>query len=241
MISKRVNFKFILNIVIVCSISVGSETYNSASIEQAHSNNELKHSELISKRELNSLVQMARAEYSFFLMLFALGQRTRGSIKSNYSVLFANEVNEVANNLIKPARFNIRDFDNIANGEGPRITWTKIHPDAIDYIRILETVIPGIDLMIKNQLIKQSEVERLREFAQGALEFRSRLVHSDDKISIVEKWKEIVEKLDIVLTEPERYRTWSDNDTINLGIFLNCNFWIIMLIFDGLKWGKCPT
>ena len=232
--SKRIYFKIIWNFVIACLLSAGSESHNSASIEQAHSNYQLKlHSEFRSKRELNSLVQMASAECSFFLMLFGLGQRARNSVKVNYSVLFANEVEEVATKANEPVKPTIRDFDSVANGEGPGITWTKIHPNAFDYISILETVIPSVDLMTRNKSIRHSEVERLRQFAQGALEFRSRLVHSDDKATIVEMWYEIIEKLTKVLSEPGEHRTWTDTATVNLydrahyngqGIFSICNY-----------------
>ena len=60
-----------------------------------------------------------------------------------------------------------------------------------------------------------SEVKRLGEFVLGVIDFRSRLPNTTEQSQIIVRWDSIEKNLDKILSEPKRFRTWSDSSEIN--------------------------
>ena len=220
MISNRAYSKLFCNLIIAGLLSAGDESINSASIENAQSMN--KPPLQRSKRALNSLEQEGSAEYSFFLLLFDLTHRLDTDIE--YSATFSEEVKNVATGAINQRTLKIRDFDKVVNGKGSRINWTKVNPiiDDSNYSNVLEGVKIGGNFLTEQEsethvrAARRTEIERLREFAQGVIEYHSLFPASDDRAQTIKIWKQIVGNLDRSLSEPERFPDWNNKAPIDL-------------------------
>ena len=215
MFSNRIYSTIIWNLMISGLLSTGYQAIEAQIIEQ-----DRDYILVQSKRALNGINQKSSAEYNFFLMVFGLAhraQRAQGvSPVEHGSARFVEQVAKVARTKKKP---DVIVFDQVVNGKGPGIDWTEVNPAYIDYRRALDSVNRMVDEMTRNQSTRLSEVKRLREFSQGVVDYRSNLPISAGQAPTIARWKSIVSKLDEVLSEPARFRTWSDEPEIDLYYF----------------------
>ena len=136
--------------------------------------------------------QEGSAEHSLFSLFFGLVQRIDADRRVGYSTFFPDQVENVATGANNQRNFSISDFDRVVNGNGPGITWTKINPRVYNYLNALENVDFGIHYLTSethSRAIRRSEIERLREFTQGVVEYRPRLPASDYRVKTIEMWE----------------------------------------------------
>ena len=188
---------FICILIISGFLTIEGQSIKASQIDQAQLENQ------------NCRALKSSAEYNFILMFFGLAQRAKVANKGGHlSQNFAEQVEKVARANYNKAKFS--SFDQVVNGKGPGIDWTEVHKDYKNYSVILDGVNGMVDKMTRNQSIRMSEVKRLGEFAQGVINYRSRLPNPDEQIPIIARWDSIEKNLDKILSEPRRFRTWSD-------------------------------
>ena len=185
---------------------------------------------------LNDLSQNSSFEYNFFLTLFSSVHISKVETPSlsiaslNFVKLVETRAQFISENDDKLNIPNIQVYDRIVNGrvEGLGDLWKTVDPYFTNYTVLLDSIPEMVDQMTQNKSISESVIKRLRQFALGVshiiysqyIDYRVMCIFAEDCIfesyenqfDIVMKWQNITLKLDMILSEPDRFRTMSTVD-----------------------------
>ena len=167
--------------------------------------------------------QNSSDEYNFILTLFssvhiAKVETPSASIMGlNFVKLVETRAQFISENDDELATPNIQEYDRIVNGRGEGLgdLWQTVDPYFANYTVLLDSIPEMVDQMTQNKSISESVVERLRQFALGVIDYRAICLfyeecifeNNENQFDILRKWRNITLKLDMILSEPGRFRT----------------------------------
>ena len=183
-----------------------------------------------SELTMRGLDQMASAEYNFFMIIFSIFRHLGRNIEKfgidfeslgSLSLNFADQVEQLASKN-KCTKITLLDFDRVINGarKAPGIDWSKINNRFTDYSLTLDFIEQFLGKLkneseLIHEIFVESELKRLQSFAQGTIDYRSKINIRKDNNSI-ELWTPILDKLDQILNETHDFLHWSNLESIKL-------------------------